>query len=157
MPDASGTTAKIAIALSLAAVITVGIAVVVVATREAPSVAAPPSKGTDDRDDRPEHRRVRASDVVRLDRESVEAVAGGIKVTDRELSRALSLEPDDVITAISGKTLKRQFDVYDALLGVSMMNATTLYLEVTHNGAATLVRWDLDGDLREARKRAAPR
>ena len=63
----------------------------------------------------------------------------------------------NVITAISGKTIKRQFDVYDALLGVSMMNATALYLEITHNGGGTLVRWDLDGDLREARKHAAPR
>lgn len=160
MAEPSGTTAKIAIALSLAAVITVGIAVVVVATREAPSAiaaaeSAEPVTSTVPRDN--EHHTVRATDVVRLDRDTIESVARGIAVTDRALRSALSLEAGDVIVSISGRAVKRQFDVYDALLGASMMNATMLYIELERGGAPKLVRWQLDGDLREARKAAASR
>lgn len=161
MAEAAGTTAKIAIALSLVAVITVGIAVVVVATREAPSATAAPAEpsepvtSTVPRDH--EHHTVRAADVVRLDRDTIEALSRGIKVTDRGLRTALSLESGDVITSISGRPVKRHFDVYDALLGASMMNATTLYIEIERGGAPKLVRWHLDGELREARKAAMAR
>ncbi|MDX2088797.1 MAG: hypothetical protein SFX73_13150 [Kofleriaceae bacterium] len=157
MAEASGTTAKIAIALSLVAVVTVGMAVVVVATRDAPAAAQtePPRSSTVPRDD--EQHTVRAIDVVRLDRDNTEAVRGGIKVTDHALRGALVLEAGDVITSISGRSIERQFDVFDALAGASMMNATTLYIELERGGARKLVRWRLDGDLRAARKAALSR
>src|SRR6185503_1439251 len=99
---------------------------------------------------------VRATDVVRLRRDDVEVVVEkgdtkGLRVKDVELAKSLGLEPGDVITAISGKPMMREADSYDVILKLSLMNATTMYVEVARKDQATLLRWKLDGDLRQAR------
>lgn len=98
---------------------------------------------------------VRAADVVRL-RYETEAVvetgeAKGLRIKDAALAQSLGLEAGDVITAISGKPVTSEGGARDAVLKLSLMDATMLYVEVTRAGAPTLLRWRLDGDLREAR------
>jgi len=149
-----GRTPMIAVGLAVVALVTVAIAVIVVASRSSPTVAAEEPARIEDRG--PLKHRVAATDVVKLDRDTLEAMTdasgvAGVKVTDGELRTLLALTPTDVITAISGRPIKRQFDVYDALLGASMMNATALYVELLRDGTPALVRWELDGDLRAAR------
>ncbi|NVB78704.1 MAG: hypothetical protein HOV81_09945 [Kofleriaceae bacterium] len=100
--------------------------------------------------------KVRATDVVKIERSNVEVViesgeTKGLRIKDAELERLLGLEPGDVLTALSGRPLVRDLDFHDAVFNTSMMNATTLYLEVNRSGTPTLVRWKLDGDLRQAR------
>lgn len=155
-----GPAPKIAIGMAVVAVVMAAIGMVVAITRDgplpAPEVATtPPALG-------PEPHRVEALDVVRLDRDAVEATTAasgepGIKVTDGELRAVLGLEADDIITAISGRQVKRQFDVYDAIHGASTMNASTLYVEVVRGGTPRLLRWELAGDLRAARSRPRSR
>lgn len=146
-----GRTPLIAVSLAVVAVVTVVIALIVVVTRK-PGRAAQPALT----ESGPLKHRVTATNVVRLDRDTLEpatAASGvfGVKVTDAELRSELGLEPTDIITAISGRPVKRQFDVYDALLGASTMNATTLYVDLIREGKSTLLRWELDGTLRAAR------
>lgn len=150
-----GRTPLIAVSLAVIAVITVGIALIVVVTRggTTPAHADHPATITDRG---PLKHRVTATNVVRLDRDTLESTTdasgvAGVKVTDAELRTELGLEPTDVITAISGRAVKRQFDVYDALLGASTMNATTLYVDLIREGKPALLRWELDGTLRAAR------
>ena len=149
-----GRTPVIAVSLAAVALVTVVIAVIVVATRGGGSAAA--AKRVTVEDLGPIRQRVAATEVVRLDRDTLEAATdasgvSGVKVTDAALRVELGLGPTDVITAISGRAVKRQFDVYDALLGASMMNATALYVELIRDGKPALLRWELDGDLRTAR------
>ncbi|HTL35522.1 MAG TPA: hypothetical protein VL326_20480 [Kofleriaceae bacterium] len=99
---------------------------------------------------------VLATDVTRLQRKTVDPFvdngqAIGVKVNDAELARALGLEPDDVITSLSGRPVTRDMDVYDVIFNVSMMSGTTMYVEILRAGTPTLIRWKLDGDLRQAR------
>jgi type II secretory pathway component PulC len=101
---------------------------------------------------------VDAGDVTKLKRDVVERVTDdhgnvlGVKMKDESLRAALGLEPGDVITAIGGRAIKREFDVYDAVLGMSMMDASIVYVDVLREKKPTLVRWRLDGDLRSARR-----
>jgi type II secretory pathway component PulC len=99
---------------------------------------------------------VAASEVVKLQRGSVEIVVEngsvkGAKLKDAALAKTLGLEPDDVIVSLSGRPIVRDLDLYDAMFNLSMMNATTLYLEVQRAGSPQLIRWRLDGSLKEAR------
>lgn len=151
----TGRTPVIAVALAVLAVITVGIATIVVVTRASPAraIAAQPEKPAPAL---PVSQKVLATDVLRLDREALDSAttatgARGVKVIDAELRGLLSLEASDVITGVSGRPTHRQFDVYDALLGASMMNATALFIELERDGKPLLLRWELDGDLRSAR------
>jgi hypothetical protein len=98
---------------------------------------------------------VKATDVVRL-RHEVEVVveagaAKGVRVKDAELAKTLGLVEGDVITALSGKPTTTDRDVMDVMLKTSMMHVTTLYADVTRGGRSLLLRWKLDGDLRQAR------
>ncbi len=99
---------------------------------------------------------VAASEVVKLQRDAVEVVVEngsvkGVKLKDEALAKTLGLEPGDVIASISGRTITRDMDLYDVMFNVSMMNATTLYIEILRKGSPLLVRWRLDGSLKEAR------
>lgn len=99
---------------------------------------------------------VAASEVVKLQRDSVEIVVEngtvkGVKLKDEALAKTLGLEPGDVIASISGRPITREMDLYDVMFNVSMMNATTLYVEVVRNSEPLLIRWRLDGSLKEAR------
>lgn len=100
-------------------------------------------------------RKVLATDVVRL-QSSVDPVVVngetiGLRIKEADLAQALGLEADDVITALSGRQLTRDHDIHDVVFNSSMMSATTLYVEVKRANETTLVRWLLDGDLRQAR------
>lgn len=98
---------------------------------------------------------VLATDVVKLQRGAVEPMTGGVHVKDDALAQALGLEPDDVITAVSGRRVARDMDLYDAIFNISMMNGTAMYIEITRGSQSTLLRWHLDGDLRQARYSAS--
>jgi type II secretory pathway component PulC len=74
-----------------------------------------------------------------------------VKVKDAELARALGLEADDVMTALSGRPVTSNMDVYDAIFNTSMMSSTIMYAEILRGGTPVLIRWKLDGDLRQAR------
>ncbi|MBA3458812.1 MAG: hypothetical protein H0T46_02545 [Deltaproteobacteria bacterium] len=144
----------IAISLAIVAVVLAGIATIVVATRGAPAAE---SRAVAQQSAPPDVRRVAASDVVALERDAVEPVSArgavvGVKVIDDQLRAVLGLGPTDVITAISGRPIRRQFDIYDVLVGAGMMNTTALFVEVLREDTPVLVRWDLDGDLRQARR-----
>lgn len=104
----------------------------------------------------PPARRVAAADIMRLRREVVALVrdAGrsvGVRVTDEELRQALDLGPDDVITAISGRSIERDFDVFEAIFSVRSLRASTVYVDLLRDGRPVLARWKVDGDLRAAR------
>jgi hypothetical protein len=137
-----------AIGFAIAALVTAIIAVVVVVRR---------SDGAPAQAEKPSERRIPATDIVKLRRDAVDMVveAGdikGVKVTDSSLRSALGLAEGDVITAISGRPIKRQYDVQDAIFGVSMLNATSMFVDVIHDQKPTLQRWVVDGDLSKARR-----
>jgi S1-C subfamily serine protease len=156
MSEASPRLPIIAIGLAVTAVVLAIVATIVVVGRgdrvpQSVAVAAPPPPAA------PESRTVAAIDVAELERNVVEPVSLqgqviGVKVTDASVRGSLGLAPADVITGISGRPIRRQFDIYDALVGASTMNATSLFVELVHDGAPLLVRWQLDGDLRQARR-----
>lgn len=100
--------------------------------------------------------KVLATDIVKVGRSNVEVVVqdgetSGLRIKDAELEKLLGLEPGDMLTALSGRPLLRESDFHDVVVYASMMNATTLYVEVNRGGTPTLLRWKLDGDLRQAR------
>lgn len=159
-PTGPSGTAKLALAFAVVAVVVVAIAVVVVVVRGGPkttaTTAAAPGPRAPVVAEGPEIVVVDAGDVVRMDRGTVEPVTDrsgvvGVRINDPELLARLRLESTDVITAISGKTIRRQFDVNDALAGAGLANASALYVELVRGGKPMLVKWELEGDLREAR------
>lgn len=129
------------------------VAVIVVLARDGEPVKASPAQPS-----MTDHV-VPAAEIVKL-RNEVELVVDdgktqGVRIKDAALAKLLGLEPDDVLSALSGKALVQERDVTDVITRVSMMSATTLYAEVSRKGKPLLVRWKLDGDLRQARY-AAP-
>jgi len=146
--------AVIAIGAAIVALLTSLAAVIVVVSR---SADATPTKGSAAAATTLTERRVPADDVAKLKRDTVENVTEkgkviGVKVIDEKLRKSLGLAFDDVITAIAGRAIKREFDVYDAVLGMSMMDSSVVYVDLLHGGQPALVRWQLDGDLRSARR-----
>lgn len=116
-----------------------------------------PSASTEASRPPPAAHQVEATDLTALERDSVEpaSVNGaviGVRVTDPDLRAALGLDVDDVITAISGRPIRRQFDIHDVIAGASLMNTSALFVELMRGDTPTLVRWDLAGDLRTARR-----
>jgi S1-C subfamily serine protease len=102
---------------------------------------------------------VQASDVVKLKRDVVEIVVEkgatkGVRITDAALARTLGLSDGDVITAISGRAMTRETEIYDVMSRTTSLNATTMYVEISRNDKPMLLRWRLDGDLRQARSNA---
>lgn len=158
----AGTAPKIAIGAAVAALLTSVIAVIVVASRGGGTAPERTSSGTGSADVRaeragPAEQRVAATDVVKLKREAVTVVRDtgkviGVKVVDGETRRALGLEADDVITALSGRAIKRELDVFDAMLGMSQMDASVVYVDLLRDHTPVLLRWQLDGSLRAARR-----
>src|SRR5688500_10735804 len=145
----------IAVAAALFAMLFTLVAVIVVLMRggDAPAKAAvkPPPEVAPLSD-----HTVLAANVVRLKRNDVEIVveAGvtkGLRVRDDLLAKDLGLEPDDIITTISGMAMTRDSSADDIIMRLSHVSATTLYAEVLRKGKPTLLRWRLDGDLRQAR------
>lgn len=158
LPPAPNGTAKLALGFAVVAVVVVAVAVAVVAVRgrSSPSIASGGSARAPVVADGPEVIVVDARDVVRIDRGTVDPVTDrsgliGIRINDPELLATLHLESTDVITAMSGRTVRRQIDVNDVLAGATISHATGLYVELVRGGKPMLVKWEIEGDLREAR------
>lgn len=149
-----GRPAVIAISFAVVALLTSVIAVVVVVCRE-PAARAPVAANRP-RDDRTDERKIDAREVLRLKRDVVEKVEingafAGVTIKDDTVRTAFGLEAADVITAINGRAIKREFDVFDAVIGMSTMNASFVYVEITRAGAPMLLRWQVEGELQTAR------
>ena len=147
--DGSRKMRLVAVGAAAVAMVFTLVAVIVVLTRD--NAQPTPSAKQEALSDRV----VRAADVVRL-RSDMDVVvdagtAKGLRVKDVSLAQSLGLEADDVITAISGKPTVSERDAYDAILKLSLMSVTTLYVDVTRNTKPVVLRWRLDGDLRQAR------
>ena len=147
-----GRPAMIAIGFAVVALLTSLVAVVVVMRRAGePAAVAAKAVG-------PIERTVDATEVTKLKRDVVEKAVDakgtvlGVKLKDEGLRGALGLEPGDVITAMNGRAIKREFDIYDAVLGMSMMDSSIVYVEIIRAQQPALVRWKLEGDLRSARR-----
>jgi len=147
----------VALGMAVLAVLLSMIATIVVIVRDPGAAAAPEPQ-------RPAQaaRQVEVTDLVSLERDSVapESLNGaviGVRVTDPDLRHALGLDVDDVITAISGRPIRRQFDIHDVIAGASLMNTNALFVELMRGDQPVLVRWDLAGDLRAARRSATKR
>lgn len=153
----------VAIGLAIAALGLAAIAAFVALSRgDGHAVADPIAAGSSTKpvdDPPPTERRVAATDIVRLKRDSVTTVLEhgtsiGLRVTDLDLRDKLGLGDDDVVVAFSGRTLRRDWDMLDAVSGVVMLDAKTIYVEILHAGAPQLLRWRIDGDLKTARRAA---
>ncbi|HEY5938493.1 MAG TPA: type II secretion system protein GspC [Kofleriaceae bacterium] len=148
--------AAIAIGAAIVALAISVIAVFVVANRGGEATKVEPVAASE-----AEAQTVPAVEVVKLAADAVEVVreAGkviGVKVLDDKLRKKLGLEPGDVITAVSGRPVKRELDVYESIVGLSMIDTKELFVEIVRNKQARLVRWRLEGDLRLARKPPDP-
>lgn len=102
---------------------------------------------------------VQASDVVKLKRDVVEVVVEkgttkGVRIKDAALVKTLGLADGDVITSISGRAMTRETDVFDVMSRTISLNGTTMYVEISRKDKPMLLRWRLDGDLRQARSNA---
>ena len=75
-------------------------------------------------------------------------------MTAAALRKRLGLQDNDLITAISGRPVVREFDVDDAILGVAQLGATAMYVEILRDGHPQLLHWSIDGDLNSARRAA---
>jgi general secretion pathway protein C len=152
-----GRAAVIAIGFAVVALATSVAAVLVVTTREVAPVAVPVPVGTVAIE-----RAVEAAQVSKLKRDVVERATDGggsvigVRIKEDSLRSALGLEPGDVIAAIGGREIKREFDVYDAVLGISMMDASIIYVDVVRATQPVLLRWKLEGELRSTRRDPAP-
>jgi S1-C subfamily serine protease len=142
----------VAVGAALLALVLTLVAVIVVLTRNGEQATA----GTKASALTLSEHDVQASDVAKLKRDSVEIIiekgaTKGLRIKDASFATTLGLADGDVLTAISGKPLTRESDVSDAMSRISLMNPTTLYVEITRKDKPVLLRWRLDGNLREAR------
>lgn len=161
----AGSAPKIALGAALAAVLMSLLAVIVVVSREGsasspnananakPSAEPPPPPPPPPP---PEARRVAAAELVKLRRGAVSVArdAGkviGVRVDDEDVRAALGLSPDDVITALSGRAIEREFDVLEVMFALQRMRVSSVYAELLRDGKPVLVRWRVDGDLQAAR------
>lgn len=94
---------------------------------------------------------IAATDVLKLkQRDLIEDAADGIQVSDETLRKALKLEADDIITAIGGRTVHRELEIYDAMMGLTMSETTAVYVDILRDGKPMLQRWKLDVSMRTA-------
>jgi hypothetical protein len=94
---------------------------------------------------------VAAPVLAKLGSQTVEEVQDqgstiGMKVTDEALSASLELEPDDVITAIAGRPLKRRADVPEAMRALRLVKAETIDVDLVRDHRSIVVRWRVTGD-----------
>lgn len=140
----------IAIGLAIAAVLCALAAVIVVLVRDGDSAAGEDVAATISVIDQ----RVSAADLAKL-AGAAEAVtddgaATGVRVTDHDLAKAAGLETGDVITALSGRPVTARAELTNSMRTLSRARAATLYIEIVRAGEPVLLRWQIDGDLREA-------
>ncbi|CAN5902680.1 hypothetical protein BH11MYX2_BH11MYX2_21180 [soil metagenome] len=92
---------------------------------------------------------VRAADIIRLEA-AVESSGDGIRVTDRALAAALRVRDADVVTAISGRIVRSTTDVTTAVSSMFMLDPSAIYVDIVRDGTPLLLKWQIDGDLRDA-------
>jgi S1-C subfamily serine protease len=100
---------------------------------------------------------VAAADIVKLKRDTFELAKDGeevigVRVVDDKLREALGLQRTDVITALAGRAIHREYDLTDAVVGSSTLDASMLYVDLLRDDQPLLLRWKLDGSLRTMRK-----
>jgi len=119
----------------------------VVARRSAPAVAVHPVRAAP-----PQDRTVAAKDIALLEKPELATIdRDGLRVIDVELAQRLGLAPGERVTAISGRTLKRDLDLREMIRATAAMNVNTLYVELERGDDTALVRWRVDGTLAIAR------
>ncbi len=151
-PEPSRKMRIVAVAAAALAVALALVAIIVVIARGGAPAASANSAVLADHD-------VHVTDVIKLETARVDAVVDrgvprGVRVADAELARALGLEPDDVVTAVSGTPMTGESDLHETVFQLGMMRAATVYVDIARGGKPLLVRWRLDGDLRQARQDA---
>jgi S1-C subfamily serine protease len=139
------------IAMSIAvAALGVASASAVVVMQRAPHVtvaAAPPPPPPP-----PQDRTVAAKDIAALEQPELATVdRDGLRVIDSDLAHRLGLAPGERITALSGRLLKRDLDLREAIRATANLNVNTLYVELERGDDTALVRWRVDGTLAIAR------
>ncbi|HEY4180006.1 MAG TPA: hypothetical protein VGM90_24355 [Kofleriaceae bacterium] len=148
MPEGARTkAAKIALSLAIASSVVVAAAIVVTVVR---------SHARTERSRHPRAEKVdtagvivRATDVLRLDG-AVDASGAGVHVNDRALAAALRLRDSDIITAISGRIVRGAADVTSAISSMFMLDPSAVYVDVVRDGQPLLLKWQVDGNMRDA-------
>jgi S1-C subfamily serine protease len=139
------------IAMSIAvAALGVASASAVVVIESGPHVAvaaaAPPPPAP------PQDRTVAAKDIAALEQPELATVdRDGLRVIDSDLAGRLGLAPGERITSLSGRPLRRDLDLREAIRATANMNVNTLYVELERGDDSALVRWRVDGTLAIAR------
>ena len=128
---------RIAIGLAAAALLTAGLAVLVVVTRHTdPARAAQVS------------RQVAVNDLKRLAPSTVEQRDDGVRVTDAALCKALGLARDDTIVAISGRQVRAD-ELRAVLRKLGALRPRSVFVDLVRDRVPVLERWDLDDELLE--------
>jgi hypothetical protein len=152
MSDAGATTADqrrlrlIAVGCAVAALVIAIVTAVVVVSRSGTSERVATAI---------EDHQVAAKDIAQISPKTAEVVrdagfARGARIVDPVLAQALSLGSADVITAISGLSIRSEHDLRNFALKLNLVPATTLYVELERGHRKVLARWSIDGDLRSA-------
>ena len=137
----------IALAIAIAALGVASASAIVVARRgTVAAFVAPPAAPA------PQDRTVEAKDIAALEQPELASIdRDGLRVIDVELARRLGLSPGERITSLSGRPLKRDLDLREAIRATANLNVNTLYVELERGDDTALVRWRVDGTLAIAR------
>lgn len=125
----------IAIGLAGAALLTAGLAVLVVVMRH-----------TDRARTAPVSRQVAVNDLRRLAPSTVEQRDDGVRVTDAALCKSLGLARDDTIVAISGRQVRAD-ELRAVLRKLGALRPRSLFVDLVRDRAPVLERWELDDEL----------
>jgi hypothetical protein len=137
---------RISMGFATAALVVAVGSIVVVAKRDTRHVVELPVMTTV-----PQDREVATKDLLLLQRpEHATVDHDGVRVIDAALAQRLGLPPGEVITAISGHAIHRDFDLHGVLIDASMSHANVLYIELERDELQALVRWRLDRSLSES-------
>ena len=131
---------RIAVGFAAIALVTAAVAVVVTWRTDRRTSALPAS------------RHVSASDLIKLKPGAIAQADGGIRVTDATLGGALGLAPDDMLVAISGRSVARTHELYGVLRELAVLRPQSLFIDLIRDREPVLLRWELDGDLDAARR-----
>jgi hypothetical protein len=126
---------RIAIGLAAAALLTAGLAVLVVVMRDTDRARAAPVS-----------RQVAVNDLRRLAPSTVEQRDDGVRVTDAALCKSLGLARDDTIVAISGRQV-RVDELRAVLRKLGTLRPRSLFVDLVRDRAPVLERWELDDEL----------
>jgi hypothetical protein len=138
---------RISMGFATAALVVAVGSIVVVAKRETRQVVELPVVMTTV----PQDREIATKDLLLLQRSEHATVDhDGVRVIDAALSQRLGLPPGEVITAISGRAIHRDFDLHEVLMDASLAHANMLYVELERDELQALVRWRLDHSLSES-------